>query len=141
MKKITDTFKIIGVISAIAFATLLLLPTLAFLFKMLINFKSKNISLMLCFFGGIAGYFGLCMLLSKNDTLKFKLLNIILLICGVSSFVGFTSITGGEKAWEWVFTFKEPDEWLFIVYPSIISIIFICSLLIQTFNQKFKSIK
>lgn len=138
MKQIQDTFRIIGAISAIAFATLLLMPTLVFLVKGLMEFKSDNIPIILCFLGGIAGYFGLWMLLSKNKGAKFRVLNVVLLIFGVSSFVGFTSITGGQRAWKWVLTFEELDECFFIVYPSII---FICSLTVKIFHQKFESIK
>ncbi|WP_338769040.1 hypothetical protein WAF17_09055 [Bernardetia sp. ABR2-2B] len=138
MKQIQDTLRIIGAISAIAFATLLLFPSLFFLIKELIEFRNDNLPIIMCFLGGIAGYFGLWMLLSKNKSIKFRVLNIILLIFGVSSFVGFTSITGGERAWKWVLTFEELDEWFFIVY---LSIIFICLLTLNVFYQKLESIK
>ena len=76
------------------------------------------------------------MLLFKTENLKSQIINIVLLICGIFSFIIFFSITNGIEAWKWVLIVEEPDEWFIFVYPSLISIIFVVFLLKEIKQNK-----
>ena len=88
------------------------------------NADIKEIMILLSFFLGIAGYIGLIMVIIGRLNQKPKMV-LILLLCGIMSFVLFTSFEGGKTAWVWILTFQEPGEWFLIVWPTLVSAYFV----------------
>ena len=70
---------------------------------------------------GILGYVGLLMSLKQNKQKKGELVNFIFLLLGITGFVVFTTFVGGIKAWKWIITVEEPDEWLMFTGPILIT--------------------
>lgn len=107
---------------------LALLPSTFFLFmsifgivNILSGFHADDIVVLLSLLFGVCGYIGLCMNLKQDKEKKNEIINFLLLFLGVSGFVLFNSITGGFKAWKWILTIEEPDEWLIFVGPILIT--------------------
>lgn len=129
------TIKILLIISAIIPATILAALNIFGIIRMLTTPELKNLVYIICFVFGILGYLGLWMLFLTNQNTKKKIINILFLICGILSFIIFTSIEGGKNAWNWIITFQELDEWIVYVYPSLISLLFIGLLTMQIIRQ------
>lgn len=102
--------------------TFYLLLTVYGIVNVLMRFAPDDALLLLSMVFGVLGYVGLAMNLKQNKELKVELINFILLLIGVSGGILFTSIEGGLKAWKWIFTIEEPDEWLMSVGPVLIVI-------------------
>lgn len=109
------------VTSAILPATLLLFLNLIVAFNFIPRIEFKSILILLVFVFGILGYIGLIMLLFLMKNKKKEALNMILLTCGICSFILFNSIEGGTRAWKWILTMEEPDEWFILVWPTLVS--------------------
>lgn len=129
------TIKILLIISAIIPSTILAALNIFGIIRMLVTPELRNLVYIVCFAFGILGYLGLWMLFLTNQNTKKKIINILFLICGILSFIIFTSIEGGKSAWNWIITFQELDEWIVYVYPSLISLLFIGLLTIQIIRQ------
>lgn len=102
--------------------TFYLLLTVYGIVNVLMRFAPDDALLLLSMVFGVLGYVGLAMNLKQNKELKGELINFILLLIGVSGVILFTSIEGGLKAWKWILTIEEPDEWLMSVGPVSIVI-------------------
>jgi hypothetical protein len=125
------------IISALIPATILLGFSFYALGKVLVNldkvYKIKYFSLLLTSSLGILGYCGLFMLLTFYDKINPKRA-LLFLICGIISFVIFTSM-GGVRAWLWVITMEEPDEWFIFVWPTVVSIYFTINIFKTMYNN------
>ena len=114
------------ILSGLLPATFLLGLTILFLPDMIKNLSLElvEIFMVLSMIFGICGYIGL--LLSLLPKLEHKyLLKFTLLILGLIGSVTFTTITGGKRAWTWVLSIEEFDEWIIWVWHLIVSIVLI----------------
>ncbi|HWJ26727.1 MAG TPA: hypothetical protein VNS32_09295 [Flavisolibacter sp.] len=113
-------FSAIAPAIVLTFLTLGVLPTLILDF----DFSLKGILLILSCIFCLCGFAGL-ILLMPGPIPRLYSINIFLLILGISGFVLFNIIEGGQKAWKWILTIEEPGEWFIYVWPNIVSLTFI----------------
>jgi hypothetical protein len=72
---------------------------------------------------GVFGYIGLIMNLFWNKPIKIEIVNFILLLFGFVGFFIFIIFERSGRVLKWVITMEEPDEFLILVSPTLISII------------------
>ncbi|HYH15668.1 MAG TPA: hypothetical protein VD794_10635 [Flavisolibacter sp.] len=133
----TKTLIYLLILSGLIPATLLLGLNLLGLAIILNNgaFAFKEIIIITTCLCGICGYVGLCMLLlGKQLHHPFRVCTLLAL--GVSAFVVFISVEGRRPAWEWVLTIAEPDEWIILVWPSVVALIFLIKIAIELLKAK-----
>ena len=99
--------------------TILILPNLISNFE----FDFEYVLILLSCVFGISGFIGLLTLFNINKIVN-HILTIILLTSGMLGSVIFISTTGGQKAWKWILTFEEPDEWFIFMWPNIVALVF-----------------
>jgi hypothetical protein len=88
-----------------------------------LEFNIKDILTLLSCLLGISGFIGLTRLIIIPK-IKNYVLTIVLLISGIIGSAIFMSVTGGQSALQWIFTFEEPDEWFIFVWPNAVALIF-----------------
>jgi hypothetical protein len=87
---------------------------------------------------GIAGYLGIIIAMLGRLESKPKLI-LILLSCGILSFILFVSFEGGNRAWNWILTFEEPGEWFIIVWPTLVSFYFVIRAISKLTSKEISS--
>jgi hypothetical protein len=116
-----ETINILLTIIAIIPFTFFMFISVYGIINILSRFDIKDSLLLSSMLFGIFGYVGLLMNLKQNKEIKNELLNFVFLSLGIIGFVMFNSFEGGTKAWKWIFTIEEPDEWLIFVGPILIT--------------------
>ncbi|UKN02722.1 hypothetical protein K6119_04235 [Paracrocinitomix mangrovi] len=113
-------------ILAFVLSTILMFFTILLSVVLIPQLKPELVEIMilLSFLLEIAGYIGLIMVLKGKVNEKPKRV-LFLLLCGILSFLLFTSIVGGKTTWTWVLTLQEPFEWFLILWPTLVSAYFV----------------
>ena len=113
---------IILILSGIIPATFLLFMCFFMIGKIMTDwsFDSQDIIYLTTSLFGIFGYAGLILLLLEHRIKR--VLIVTFLLMGILSFILFVS-QSGIKAWSWIITMEEPDEWFIIVWPTIVALI------------------
>ncbi len=115
-------------------ATFLLFFSLLALFNILnLDYlNQKHTLFLLSILLGTSGYIGL---LTSLIYPKKTLLNFIFLLLGLIGFSIFLSHDGGMRGWIWLVSIEEPDEWIIIAWPIIVSIIGLIINLVRTIKH------
>lgn len=102
--------------------TYFLIFSLYVLIRILSSFEVSDTLYAFCLLCGILGYIGLLMNLKQPKSRKAEIINVIFLSLGIIGFLIFYSLTSGIDGWKWIITMKEPDEWLVLVIPLLITL-------------------
>jgi hypothetical protein len=97
----------------------------------------NSLSLIFSIVIGILGYVGLILLLVNRKTKLNKVLTILLLLSGIFGFVLFMYIEGGEQAWHWMINMEEPFELLILLFPVVVSLLFLTIEIKSLFRKSF----
>ncbi len=84
----------------------------------------SNLLIIICFIFGICGYIGLVMILKglhKTNQIRKS----IFIILGLIGFTVLFNFVGTKNIWDWILYVEEPDEWFLIMWPIIVSTIFL----------------
>lgn len=113
---------IILIISGLIPATYLLFMCLFMIGKILSDwsFDSQSTIYLIISIFGVFGYIGLILLLLEHRIRKRLIVTFLLM--GILSFIIFI-YQSGTRAWNWLITMEEPDEWFIFVWPSIVAFI------------------
>ncbi len=122
------TVKHLLLLSAIVPATFLVVMCVVVIVTLLgsLSVQGEAAAYLITSILGILGYIGLIKLLMSPLNKGDKAV-LYCLLSGVASFVIFVGISG-PRAWKWVLTLEEPGEWLVFVWPTMVSILFIVSM-------------
>ena len=132
MKTIVNT---VFIISGIIPATFLLLLCFFMIGKFFTDSYTDSSSTLFLFNSilGVFGYVGLIFLLLEHKVKSWVIL--CFLASGLCSFVIFNSIAG-ERAWRWILTMEEPNEWFIFVWPAIVAFVSIVRIMIERIIMK-----
>lgn len=118
-------------------ATYLFGITLMYLYLFITDTKLmlSDIFIIFCFLCGICGYVGLVMItkgLHKTNQIRKS----IFLLLGLIGFSLFFKYVGTKNFWDWILYIEEPDEWFLIMWPLVVSVIFLTLMIIDFVNKR-----
>ena len=126
-------------ISGLVPATYLFGITLLYLYLFITDTKLalSDLLIILSFILGICGYIGLVMILKglhKTNQIRKS----IFIILGLIGFTFFVNYAGTKNFWDWILYIEEPDEWFLIMWPLIVSGIFLIMMVTDFVKERGK---
>ena len=115
--------------------------TIMYLYLFITDTKLEwsDILIILCFLCGICGYIGLVMIFKGLHKTN-KIRKLTLLILGLIGFIILFNYIGMKSFWSWILYVEEPDEWFLIMWPFIVSVIFMILITTEFIKKRKKTV-